>query len=80
MKRYTIDVAGMTCDHCTVAVAAALRQVPGVMDVGVDLSCGRATVECGESTRGVGGLLAAVRDAGYSVLGFREQAVSPADS
>jgi len=37
----TIDVTGMTCDHCERAVASALRSVPGVQDV-LEVSHARA--------------------------------------
>lgn len=37
----TIDVTGMTCEHCERAVASALRSVPGVQDV-LEVSHARA--------------------------------------
>jgi copper chaperone len=40
----TYLVAGMTCDHCTVAVTEEVTQVPGVTAVDVDLDTKRVRV------------------------------------
>jgi uncharacterized membrane protein YraQ (UPF0718 family)/copper chaperone CopZ len=58
-----LAVTGMTCDHCTDAVARALEQCQGVASVQVDLAAGRAVV-AGEDFR-VEELIASVRAAGY---------------
>jgi copper ion binding protein len=39
-----LDVQGMTCGHCTATVERALKAVPGVAAVTVDLASARATV------------------------------------
>ena len=36
----TFQVTGMTCGHCAGAVTDELKQLPGVMDVNVDLVAG----------------------------------------
>ena len=41
---YRVSVSGMTCDHCKRAVENAVRSVPGVTDVSVDLAGGIASV------------------------------------
>ncbi len=41
----TIDVKGMSCGHCKAAVEEAMKNVPGVADVRVDLEGGKATFE-----------------------------------
>jgi len=33
----TLKIQGMTCNHCVMRVAKALKQVPGVQDARVDL-------------------------------------------
>jgi len=43
MAKRTIKVKGMSCGHCTAAVAEALQKLPGVSDVTVDLAFGTAT-------------------------------------
>jgi copper chaperone CopZ len=61
----TYVVEGMSCEHCRTAIAGAVRGVPGVSGVEVDLEGGTVTV------RGAGADDAAVRaaidDAGYEV-------------
>ena len=41
----TLHITGMTCGHCVKHVEQALRQVPGVTAVAVDLASGTARVE-----------------------------------
>jgi len=48
VSQIVLAVQGMTCQHCVAAVEKALRQVPGVQEVVVDLGAGRASV-LGES-------------------------------
>jgi uncharacterized protein len=40
----TLQITGMTCDHCRQAVQRALGQCKGVQSAAVDLAAGRATV------------------------------------
>lgn len=64
-QRETIlNVTGMTCGACVRHVGGALRSVPGVVDVEVDLRAGRARVVTGEDVE-VASLVAAIEDAGY---------------
>jgi Cu+-exporting ATPase len=59
-----LKIEGMGCDGCVTAVDEALRKVPGVRRVSVDLAAGSAEVDLdGPSDRAP--LLAAVDDAGY---------------
>lgn len=57
-----LTVTGMSCGHCEKAVQSALKSVPGVQDVQVDLQGGRATVQ-GEADPQA--LIAAVTEEGY---------------
>lgn len=57
-----LNISGMSCGHCVKAVEGALRGVPGVEDVRVDLAGGRATVQ-GQAEEGA--LIAAVTEEGY---------------
>lgn len=41
----TFDVKGMTCDNCVQHVTKAVREVPGVATVKVDLATNSAQVE-----------------------------------
>ncbi|MFC3832489.1 MULTISPECIES: CopZ family metallochaperone [Deinococcus] len=58
-----LNITGMTCGHCVKAVEGALRAIPGVQAVTVDLAGGRATVQ-GDADRNA--MLAAVTEEGYS--------------
>jgi copper chaperone CopZ len=58
-----IKVEGMKCWHCSNTVARALRSVPGVLGVDVEIETGLAKVE--EGTVTVGELLKAIRETGY---------------
>ncbi|MBB5234347.1 CopZ family metallochaperone [Deinococcus budaensis] len=57
-----LTVNGMTCGHCETAVKNALKSVPGVQDVRVDLQGGMASVQ-GEADPQA--LIAAVTEEGY---------------
>jgi copper chaperone len=64
MKRVTLQVQGMSCGHCVHAVTEALAGVPGVRVEAVQV--GSATVELDENLSGVGALIDAIDDVGYS--------------
>lgn len=57
-----LKIEGMTCTHCSAAVAKALQGVTGVKQVRVDLASGTATV-AGDAA--VESLVAAVVEEGY---------------
>ncbi|THF84806.1 heavy-metal-associated domain-containing protein [Deinococcus sp. KSM4-11] len=58
-----LTITGMSCGHCVKAVEGALRAVPGVQAVTVDLAGGRATVQGDADTQT---MLAAVSEEGYT--------------
>ncbi|MDO4845025.1 MAG: heavy metal translocating P-type ATPase [Oscillospiraceae bacterium] len=60
-KMTNLKISGMMCQHCKAHVEQALRAVPGVTEVTVDLEKGAAQVAGGE----VEALIAAVKNAGY---------------
>lgn len=72
MNRYTIDINGMTCEHCVGTVQKALVNVPGVVSAAVELNPGRAVVEVDDAASGIASLVRAVAGAGYAVTGYRE--------
>jgi copper chaperone CopZ len=57
-----LKVSGMSCQHCSDAVAKALEAVPGVSRVEVDLGAGLARIE---GDAGLEVLIRAVTEAGY---------------
>jgi len=64
----TLDVEGMTCNHCVMHVTNALKEVAGVSNVKVDLASKKAVVE--GTNLDDNAMKAAVADAGYEVVGF----------
>ncbi len=58
----------MTCNHCSMRVAKALKAVPGVQDAKVDLQKGEAAVTYDEGKVTLEKLSSAIVDAGYKVL------------
>ncbi|WP_217923040.1 heavy-metal-associated domain-containing protein [Miltoncostaea oceani] len=67
MDRDTAEYAveGMTCAHCTAAVAEEVAAVPGVRDVEVDLESGALRVHGDGVDRAA--VAAAVAEAGYTL-------------
>ena len=64
MTTFELSIRGMNCGHCVKAVEAALRALPGVERVEVEI--GRARVEASEApTREA--LRAALDDAGFEL-------------
>jgi copper chaperone len=66
MSETILNVEGMKCMHCKMAVEKALKEVPGVTEVKVDLEKKQAQVE-GAADKAV--LTKAVETAGYKVGG-----------
>jgi copper chaperone len=59
-----LKVSGMTCDHCVQAVSRAVRSVPSVEEVTVDLEHGEVMVR-GDPDEDA--IWEAIADEGYSV-------------
>ena len=66
MQTTTYIVAGMTCGHCVNAVSSEVGQLPGVIDVRVDLTTGSVTVNS-EQALADNDVRAAVDEAGYEL-------------
>jgi Cu+-exporting ATPase len=66
VKKSIFPVRGMTCASCVARVEEALRSVPGVVSVAVNLASEKATVEYLDSVA-VADLRRAVKDAGYEL-------------
>jgi Cu+-exporting ATPase len=65
-RKSIYPVGGMTCATCVAHVEEALKEVPGVVSVGVNLGSEKATVEYLEGTT-YADLKKAVADAGYEL-------------
>jgi len=66
MNTITLQVEGMSCNHCVMAVKKGISAVSGVSTVDVKLDGGIVTVEADSSVKR-GELVQAVVDAGYTV-------------
>lgn len=64
----TLNVEGMTCTHCVMAVQKALKGVPGVVDAEVDLAHKKATVTYDPAQASDQSFRDAVSKAGYKVI------------
>jgi Cu+-exporting ATPase len=61
----TIPVEGMTCASCVGRVERAIRELPGVADVSVNLATERATVAFRDAPADARAVAAAIHQAGY---------------
>ena len=61
LSGYELEIDDMTCASCVARVEKAIRSVPGVLEVAVDLVAGRARVVGGDPQA----VIAAVVDQGY---------------
>ena len=66
-----LSIKGMTCSVCTDAVGRALRRVPGVTEVAVELDPGRVRIS---GTAPQKDLVAAVETAGFDIMARRDVA------
>jgi copper chaperone len=67
MAKATLKIQGMTCNHCVMRVAKALKGTAGVQDAQVDLQKGEAVVTYDDSKVTPEKLSFAVVEAGYKV-------------
>ena len=65
MSETIIKIEGMSCGHCTAAVEAALKAVPGVQSVVVDLAKKQAAVSGNASLTA---MHEAIEDIGFEVV------------
>jgi copper chaperone len=62
----TINVKGMSCKHCVMAVTKVLNEIEGVKNVAVDLEKGKATFEHREGLD-QNDLRTRIENAGYEI-------------
>jgi len=67
LSQITLSVAGMSCNHCKMAVEKALLKVPGVSRAEVDLTGAKAVIDYDPAATTRDMMVAAVEDAGYTV-------------
>ncbi|ARJ38694.1 copper chaperone [Sporosarcina sp. P21c] len=67
MNTTTLNVKGMTCNHCVQAVEGALTELSGVERALVDLKANSVTVQFDDSLVTVEKMKDAIEDQGYDV-------------
>ena len=65
-KEWTLEISGMTCDHCARTIDETLRRVPGVVESATHFEEGRARVVA-EGVEGAA-LAGAIAAKGYKVV------------
>jgi Cu+-exporting ATPase len=78
VREATFGVVGMTCASCLERIEPALKKVPGVLDVTVNLVTERATVEYLAGEVDLGTLERAIEGADYGVVREEEASVEDA--
>ena len=87
-KQLVLPVDGMTCASCVIHVEHAFQEVPGVIQVSVNLATEKATVEVDPGEFQLQEAMETVDDAGYTiptrrrtlhVVGLTESSVGPVD-
>jgi len=63
---FTADINGMSCSHCSAAVAEAIKSVPGVSGVEVKLDEKKAYIKGDASLKDA--VVKAVKDAGFDAF------------
>ena len=73
VREASLGVSGMTCASCVGRVEKALKKVPGVLDVSVNMATEKARVEYLPSVAEMRDLKRAVESAGYGALREEEE-------
>jgi copper chaperone CopZ len=66
MTTTTVQVQGMTCDHCVAAVRDEVSQIAAVTDVAVDLTSGEVVI-ASSGPLDEAAVRAAIDEAGYEM-------------
>jgi copper chaperone len=68
VEKKTLNVQGMTCGHCKMAVEGALKKLDGVSSAEVNLEAANVAVTYDESKVTVEAMKEAIEDQGYEVV------------
>jgi len=67
MDNLTLDVSGMSCEHCVKAVKTALSALSGVKDIKVSLKDGKVSFSHDPSQAPLDAIKAAIIEEGFEV-------------
>lgn len=68
LRPYMLNVMGMSCDHCRTAISQALRDLPSLEDVEVNVEMGTASFKFDEDIIRLDAIVEAIEELGYDVL------------
>ena len=68
MKETTLNIEGMSCEHCVMTVFKALRSLTGVVDVEVSLANKNARIKYDEAKVSPDEMATMIVNAGYKVV------------
>jgi len=68
MQNATLNVEGMSCEHCVKAVSTAVSALPFVAGVSVDLSAKTVMFEYDPDKTPIEEIVAAIEDQGYDAV------------
>lgn len=67
MKEITLNVQGMSCNHCVQAVEGAVNELPGIERALVDLKENNVAIQYDEDTVNIKQITEAIEEQGYDV-------------
>ncbi|MDD2218075.1 MAG: copper chaperone CopZ [Eubacteriales bacterium] len=68
MEKFVFHVEGMSCQHCVKAVTDAVRELPGVKEISVELLDKTATVVFDPAQVSLEKIKEEIEDQGYEVI------------
>jgi len=68
MDNITLNVSGMSCEHCVKAVNNALSAIAGVKDITVSLKDGKVSFSHDPAKAPLDKIKAAITEEGYEIL------------
>lgn len=68
MNTITLNIDGMACGHCEIAVQDAIRKLPGIKKAKAELRKKKAVVEFDSALVSEEQIVQAVNETGYTVI------------
>ncbi len=68
LRPYMLNVSGMSCDNCRMAITQALRELPSLDDVEVNVEVSTANFKFDEDIIKIETIVAAIEELGYDVI------------
>ncbi|TWE08286.1 copper chaperone [Neobacillus bataviensis] len=68
MEHVTLNVSGMSCEHCVKAVEGSVGELQGVKKVSVNLAKGKVDVEYDTNLLSLDEIKETIDDQGYDVI------------